>query len=108
MKKKVTAMVLIDLSKAIDSISHTILLKKLKGLGVSSPALSWFQSYLTDRYQCTRVGTSVSDPLPVKHGVPQGSILGPLLFTLYMSDLPHSVKHCEIEPFVDYTKLYLT
>lgn len=106
-EKKVTAMVLIDLSKAFDSISHTILLKKLKSLGVSNPAISWFMSYLTDRQQCTRIGISTSDPLPVNYGVPQGSILGPLLFTIYMSDLPHVSNHCELESFVDDTKLFL-
>ena len=62
-KKEITAMVLIDLSKAFDSICHRTLLLKLQGLGVSSKALKWFESYLTDRMQSTRLGTSRSEEL---------------------------------------------
>ena len=79
-------MIPIDLSKAFDSICHRTLLLKLQGLGASSKASKWFQSYLTDRMQSTRLGTSHSEELIVTHGLPQGSILGPLLFSLYMND----------------------
>ena len=68
--KKVSVVVLLDMSKAFDSIRHDILLQKLHGLGVSSPSLDWFHSYLTDRYQRVRIHDSVSDPLPLKYGVP--------------------------------------
>ena len=74
--RQITAMVLIDLSKAFDSLCHSTLLSKLQLLGTSEQALLWFKSYLSDRQQCTRVGTSLSDPLTVTHGVPQGSMLG--------------------------------
>ena len=75
-QQQLTAMVLIDLSKAFDSICHSTLLLKLRSLGTSSRALKLFESYLTDRKQSTRLGTSLSDELTITHGVPQGSILG--------------------------------
>ena len=78
-KKQITAMVLIDLSKAFDSLCHLNLLNKLTNLGTSNKARMWFQSYLpTNRQQCTRIATSLSDPLTVTHGVPQlGLNFGP-------------------------------
>ena len=75
-------MVVIDLSKAFDSIRHSTLLLKLSSLGTSSKALKWFESYLTDRKQSTRLGTSLTDELKITHGVTQVSILGPMLFNL--------------------------
>ena len=68
----------------------------------------WFESYLTDRMQSTRLGTSRSEELIVTHGVPQGSILGPLLFSLYMNDLSSVVKFSSVKSYVDDTKVYLS
>ena len=80
--QKVTAMILINLSKALAGIFHSIPLKKLQVLGTSTNALNWLQSYLTGREQITRVGISISAPLFVDHGVPKRSILRPVLFSL--------------------------
>lgn len=68
----------------------------------------WFQSYLSFRYQRVRINSSLSDLLPVSTGVPQGSILGPLLFSVYVNDLPLSLKKCEVDSYVDDTKMYLS
>ena len=105
-QQQLTAMVLIDLSKAFDSIFRSTLLLKLRSLGTSSQALKWFESYLTDRKQSTRLDTSLSDELTITHGVPQGSILGPLLLNLYINDLPSAVKSSCFISYVDDTKIY--
>ena len=99
-------MVLIDLSKALDVFCHSTHFLKLRSLGTSSQALEWFESYLTDRKQSTRLGTSLSDELTITHGVPQGSILGPMLFKLYVNDLPSAVKSRCTDSYVDDTKIY--
>ena len=85
-------MVLIDLRKAFDSLCNLTLLSKLYQLGTSNKALQWFHSYLMNREQCTQVGTSLSEPLMVTHGVPQSSILSPKPFSLNMNDLPAGTK----------------
>ena len=105
--KKVSGIVLLDMSKAFDSIRHDIVLQKLHELGISSPSLDWFHSYLTDRYQRVRIHDSVSELLPLKYGVPQRSIPGPVLFTIYVNNLLSVPEHCKSACYVDDSKLYL-
>ena len=91
-------MVLIDLQKAFDTVDHGILLSKLEAIGVTST--SWFKSYLSGREQCVEVDGVRSDFLPINCGVPQGSILGPQLFLLYINDLSISVT-CNLSLYAD-------
>ena len=81
-------MVLVDYCKAFDMADHGLLLDKLKVYGVAGETMKWFQSYLADRHQLVYLGGCVSDMALMKHGVPQGSILGPLFFTVFINDLP--------------------
>ena len=106
-KKKTTAIVLLDMSKAFDSINHRILLNKLQDVGASNSALQWFHSYLSNRSQIVRIHSVLSDPLPMVNGVPQGSILGPILFSIYINNLPKIPRSCSTDCYVDDTKLYM-
>ena len=106
----VTGAVFIDLTKAFDTINHSILLSKLICLGVpaNSVTYKWFESYLSNRCQVTVCNNAQSDKDTLLTGVPQGSILGMLLFTIYINDLPEHLKHCDVTLFVDDTVLYVS
>ena len=80
---KITAVVVLDMIKAFDTMNHDILLNKLLGIGISSSSIAWFTSYLSNRRQVLHINSELSDPLPVVSGMPQGSILGPILFSIY-------------------------
>ena len=96
----VASITTLDLSKAFDSVDHGVLLDKLEWYGVQS---SWFESYLRDRKQVISGGSS--DPLPMTHGVAQGSILGPILFLVFINDLPSFLTHGRLLSYADDTQL---
>ena len=97
--------VFIDLQKAFDTVEHSILLKKLNYYGIRGIANDLIKSYLSSRYQYVSVHDSSSERTITKHGVPQGSVLGPLLFLLYINDLHKAISHSSVFHFADDTSL---
>ena len=95
-----TGMILIDLQKAFDTIDHKILLNKMKYFGFSQQVIKWFSSYLADRKFRTCINNTFSESYALTCGVPQGSILGPLLFLLYVNDMPQAIN-CELLLYAD-------
>ena len=97
--------VFVDLQKAFDTVEHSILLHKLNYYGIRGVANDWFKSYLTNRQQHVTVYGKKSRKLDIKHGVPQGSVLGPLLFLIYINDLHKAIKNSDVYHFADDTSL---
>ena len=104
---KQTHVVLLDFSKAFDKDNHQKLLYKLHLYGVRGQTLSWIKSFLGNRQQTVVVEGEESPPAPATSGVPQGSVLGPILFMVYINDLPEQVRS-KVRLFADGTALYLT
>ena len=97
----------IDLQKAFDTVDHDILLKKMQHYGIRGVANNWFKSYLSNRKQFVTINQVNSISQHIKHGVPQGSVLGPLLFLIYINDLHSTIKYCSTRHFADDTNLLI-
>ena len=98
--------VFLDLFKAFDAIDHSMLLAKLNHFGVKGVANEWFRSYLNGRLMQTEIDGKISNFKPIVVGVPQGSILGPLLFLIYINDFPKCLTSCKAIMFADDTNLF--
>ena len=108
---KAVALTLLDLSAAFDTIDHTILFNCLRDwFGVDGTVLMWIKSYLTNRRQKVKLGNSFSDAFSLPYGVPQGSVLGPLLFTLYTTPLSHIISSFNVTHhlYADDTQIYFS
>jgi hypothetical protein len=107
--KESLAAVFLDFSKAFDTVNHRVLLSKLSHIGVRGAMHDWFRSYLNNRLQYVSLGTSAnSDSTTVNLGVPQGSILGPLLFLIYINDMSHSAESLQFIHFADDTTVFIS
>lgn len=111
-----TTAIFLDFTKAFDCLSHDKLLKKLENRGITGKTADWFRSYLTGRTQAVEIKstdqgvttTTTSRPLPVNRGVPQGSVLGPILYIIFVSDFPDYVRsYCSMLMYADDTALLL-
>ena len=98
--------VYLDFSKAFDKVDHEILIRKVESLGISGKILQWIKQFLTNRQQQVRIGNALSPKEWVKSGVPQGSVLGPLLFLIMMLDITDDIKHSLLGSYADDTRLW--
>ena len=101
-----TDLLILDFSKAFDRVSHRHLMQKLDFYGIRGPVHSWIKSFLTDRTQKVVLDGESSSEIPVQSGVPQGSVLGPVLFLIYINDMPECLQHSNIRLFADDAIVY--
>ena len=104
--KKIPSCIFLDFAKAFNTVNHKILLDKLYYYGIRGNTINWLKSYLSNKKQCVQIGNELSDPLPIKCGVPQGSVLGPLFFLLYINDIVKSAKIASLQLFADNTCIF--
>ena len=104
-KQKVSLLLLLDLSKAFDSVCHKTLVQKCNQLNIDE---FWFNDYLSDRIQSVKIGSVISSPQSVKFGVPQGSILGPILFLIYINDMSEVLKEYFLVQYADDTQIIIS
>ena len=101
MSNQIVGTVFLDLSKAFDLVNHEILIKKLIAYKLNESTISWFKSYLSNRFQQVHISGKLSQPEELKAGVPQGSVLGPLLFLIYVNDLLLLLQFGTLDLFAD-------
>ena len=104
----VSGVLFLDLKKAFDSVDHCMMEQKLEAAGLTESAVSWFRSYLGGRTQVTKVNNVLSDKKTVSYGVPQGSKLGPLMFIIFVNDLPGNISAGPSYLYADDTAITVT
>lgn len=107
-KREVTFLILLDQSKAFDLVNFELLIAKLKFIGLDVGALTWFKSYVTNRMQVVKYNEILSDVEKTKSGVPQGSVIGPLLFAIFIFDVADCMRHCSYHLYADDIQLYMS
>ena len=106
--KEFSCCIFLDFAKAFDTVNHEILLSKLEHYGITGIVNDWFRSYLSLRPQKVKINGFLSDEQYIKCGVPQGSVLGPLLFLIYINDMPYASTILDIHLFVDDTSIFMS
>ena len=104
---KQTDIIYTDFEKAFNKVPHRRLLSKLRSYRINDQLIEWIKSFLSNRSQCVKINQKLSNSRAVLSGIPQGSVLGPLLFVIYINDLPKLCNNmCDIYLFADDAKLY--